>query len=174
MNRSVIVTGGAGFIGSHTCKRLAQQGYHPVVLDNLVTGHRDNVRWGPFVEGDIRNKSLVSATLGIYKPETVIHFAGSAYVGESVLKPEKYYLNNVVGSLQLLECCVEAGVKNFIFSSSCATYGVPQRLPIDEKCKQFPTNPYGRTKLIVESALEDFSRAHDLHFVSLSVQPETN
>lgn len=167
MKRSVIVTGGAGFIGSHTCKRLAQQGYHPVVLDNLVTGHRDNVRWGPFVEGDIRNKSLVSTILDIYKPEAVIHFAGSAYVGESVLKPEKYYLNNVVGSLQLLECCVEAGVKNFIFSSSCATYGIPQRLPIDEKCKQYPTNPYGRTKLIVEGALEDFSRAHDLHFVSL-------
>lgn len=167
MNKTVIVTGGAGFIGSHTCKRLALRGYHPVVVDNLITGHKNNVRWGPLVEGDIGNKSLISKTLDVYKPLAVIHFAGSAYVGESVSKPEKYYLNNVVGSLQLLECCVNAGVKNFIFSSSCATYGIPEKLPIDENCPQFPTNPYGRTKLIIEHALEDFSRVHDLHFVTL-------
>lgn len=167
MNQNVIVTGGAGYIGSHTCKLLAQKGFTPIVLDNLVTGHRGNVKWGPFVEGDVRDRSLVAKTFVSYKPIAVIHFAGYAYVGESVLDPAKYYNNNVTGSLALLESCVETGVTNIVFSSSCATYGVPKILPITEDASQIPINPYGRTKLIIENMLEDFSKAYGIRYIAL-------
>ena len=163
----VLVTGGAGFIGSHTCKLLAAAGIEPIVYDNLVTGHRDAVRWGPLVKGDIQDTDLLVRTLGEYKPHAVIHFAASAYVGESVEDPAKYYLNNVAGSLSLLEACRRVQVMKIVFSSTCATYGTPANLPIQETTPQNPISPYGRSKLMVEQILEDYDSAYGLRYVSL-------
>ncbi|MGO4624267.1 UDP-glucose 4-epimerase GalE [Ensifer sp. 2YAB10] len=167
MPRVVLVTGGAGFIGSHTCKRLAQQGFVPVVYDNLSTGHRDNVRWGPLVEGDLEDTERLTTAIRTHLPECLIHFAASAYVGESVEDPGKYYRNNVAGSIALLEACRATGLARIVFSSSCATYGVPQRLPITEDTDQFPINPYGHTKLMIELMLGDYARAYDFRSVAL-------
>ena len=167
MSRVVLVTGGAGFIGSHTCKRLAQQGFVPVVYDNLSTGHRANVRWGPLVEGDLEDTERLATAVRTFLPECVIHFAASAYVGESVEDPGKYYRNNVAGSIALLGACRATGLARIVFSSSCATYGVPQRLPITEDTEQFPINPYGRTKLMIELMLGDYARAYDFRSVAL-------
>lgn len=167
MSRVVLVTGGAGFIGSHTCKRLAQQGFMPVVYDNLSTGHRANVKWGPLVEGDLSDTERLQTTIRTYAPECVIHFAASAYVGESVEDPGKYYRNNVAASISLLEACRVAGPARIVFSSSCATYGVPQQLPITEDTVQSPINPYGRTKLMIELMLGDYARAYGLRSVAL-------
>ncbi|KSV83296.1 UDP-glucose 4-epimerase GalE [Sinorhizobium sp. GL28] len=167
MSRVVLVTGGAGFIGSHTCKRLAQQGFVPVVYDNLSTGHLANVRWGPLVEGDLEDTERLATAVRTFLPECVIHFAASAYVGESVEDPGKYYRNNVAGSIALLEACRATGLARIVFSSSCATYGVPQRLPITEDTEQFPINPYGRTKLMIELMLGDYARAYDFRSVAL-------
>jgi UDP-arabinose 4-epimerase len=163
----VLVTGGAGFIGSHTCKSLAAAGFEPIVYDNLVTGHRWAVRWGPFVEGDIRNTDLLADTLRRYEPQAVVHFAASAYVGESVEDPAKYYWNNVVGSLSLLEACHRAQIMRIVFSSTCATYGTPQELPIKETTPQNPISPYGRSKLMVEQIIQDYGAAYGLRYVSL-------
>ena len=163
----VLVTGGAGFIGSHTCKLLAAAGVEPIVYDNLVTGHRGAVRWGPLVKGDIQDTDLLVRTLGEYKPHAVIHFAASAYVGESVEDPAKYYLNNVAGSLSLLEACRRVQVMKIVFSSTCATYGTPANLPIRETTPQNPISPYGRSKLMVEQILEDYDSAYGLRYVSL-------
>src|SRR6202007_3190937 len=139
----VLVTGGAGYIGSHTCKLLAAAGIEPVVYDSLVTGHRDAVRWGPFVHGDILDTELLSRTLEEYEPDTAIHFAAFAYVGASVIQQVKYYRNNVVGWISLLDACRLHGTVNIILSSSCATYGAPAQLPITEATPQRPINPYG-------------------------------
>ena len=163
----VLVTGGAGFIGSHTCKLLAAAGIEPIVYDNLVTGHRGAVRWGPLVKGDIQDTDLLVRTLAEYKPHAVIHFAASAYVGESVEDPAKYYLNNVAGSLSLLEACRRVQVMKIVFSSTCATYGTPANLPIRETTPQNPISPYGRSKLMVEQILEDYDSAYGLRYVSL-------
>jgi len=163
----VLVTGGAGFIGSHTCKLLAAAGIEPIVYDNLVTGHRGAVRWGPLVKGDIQDTDLLVRTLAEYKPHAVIHFAASAYVGESVEDPAKYYLNNVAGSLSLLEACRRVQVMKIVFSSTCATYGTPANLPIQETTPQNPISPYGRSKLMVEQILEDYDSAYGLRYVSL-------
>ncbi len=163
----ILVTGGAGFIGSHTCKALASSGYVPVTLDNLSTGNRRSVQWGPLVEADVRDTGRVQETLISNEIETVIHFAASAYVGESVTDPGKYYSNNVAGMISLLEACNVAGVNQVIFSSSCATYGIPASLPISESEKQEPINPYGRTKLIGEEMLADHAAAHGLKYVIL-------
>ena len=163
----VLVTGGAGFIGSHTCKLLAAAGFEPIVYDNLTTGHRSDVRWGPFVEGDIRDTDLLARTLQIHEPHTVIHFAASAYVGESVENPAKYYSNNVVGSLSLLEACRRTQTLKLIFSSSCATYGTPAKLPISETTPQNPISPYGRSKLMVEQIIVDYAAAYGLRYVAL-------
>ena len=163
----VLVTGGAGFIGSHTCKLLAAAGIEPIVYDNLVTGHRGAVRWGPLVKGDIQDTDLLVRTLGGYKPHAVIHFAASAYVGESVEDPAKYYLNNVAGSLSLLQACRRVQVMKIVFSSTCATYGTPANLPIRETTPQNPISPYGRSKLMVEQILEDYDSAYGLRYVSL-------
>ena len=163
----VLVTGGAGFIGSHTCKLLAAAGVEPIVYDNLVTGHRGAVRWGPLVKGDIQDTDLLVRTLAEYKPHAVIHFAASAYVGESVEDPAKYYLNNVAGSLSLLEACRRVQVMKIVFSSTCATYGTPANLPIRETTPQNPISPYGRSKLMVEQILEDYDSAYGLRYVSL-------
>ena len=157
---AILVTGGAGYIGSHTCKALATEGFTPVVLDNFVVGHRDAVRWGPCIEGDILDTATVADAIKTHKVEAVIHFAAFAYVGESVLEPAKYYRNNVAGTLSLLDACRGEGIDKVVFSSSCATYGIPDTLPIAETTPQRPINPYGRTKLIVEQVLADYANAY--------------
>jgi UDP-arabinose 4-epimerase len=167
MSRVALVTGGAGFIGSHTCKRLAEQGIVPVVYDNLSTGHRANVKWGPLVEGAIEDKERLAAAIRTHLPECLIHFAASAYVGESVEDPGKYYTNNVAGSIALLEACRATGLGRIVFSSSCATYGIPPQLPITEDMVQLPINPYGRTKLMIELMLGDYARAYGIRSVAL-------
>jgi len=168
MNRqAVLVVGGAGFIGSHTAKLLAGQGYDPVVYDNLSTGSAASVRWGPLVEGDILETDRLIATIEAFDPVAVIHFAASAYVGESVENPAKYYRNNVNGTQSLLEACRRTSSPPVIFSSSCATYGVPDHLPIREGEAQHPINPYGRTKLIAEQMLADYATAYGLRYVAL-------
>lgn len=165
--KTVLVAGGAGFIGSHTVKLLARQGYEPVVYDNLSTGHLASIRWGDFVEGDILDTRLLTETIEEHDPAAVIHFAASAYVGESVENPAKYYQNNVSGTQSLLEACRRTGGRNVIFSSSCATYGIPDQLPIREGEAQRPINPYGRTKLIAEEMLADYAAAYGMHYVAL-------
>ena len=163
----VLVTGGAGFIGSHTAKLLAASGMEPVAYDNLSTGNRSAVRWGPFVHGDILDTAHLARTIARYEPAAVIHFAASAYVGESVEDPAKYYRNNVAGTQSLLDACRQGGVGTVIFSSSCATYGVPAHLPIREQTPQQPINPYGRTKLTVEHMLSEYATAYGLRYVAL-------
>jgi UDP-arabinose 4-epimerase len=165
--RKVLITGGAGYIGSHTAKLLALSGTEPVVYDNLVTGNRSAVRWGPFVQGDILDTEHLARVLAQHQPDAVIHFAASAYVAESVADPSKYYRNNVTGTLSLLEACRQAGVCKVIFSSSCATYGLPDMLPIREATPQNPINPYGKTKLIGEQMLHDYAAAYGLRYVAL-------
>jgi UDP-arabinose 4-epimerase len=164
---AILVTGGAGFIGSHTCKALARAGFLPVAFDNLSTGHRDAVRYGPFVPGDVRDAAAVERAIRLHDAEAVIHFAASAYVGESMTNPGLYYDNNLGGMIGLIAGCHAAGVDRIVFSSSCATYGIPDRLPIAETTPQVPINPYGRTKLICEGMLADHARAHGLRFAAL-------
>lgn len=164
----VLVTGGAGFIGAHACKALFQTGFTPVAYDNLSTGHADAVRYGPLVRGDVRDFDRLCEIINANKIEAVLHFAASAYVGESVENPAKYYSNNVGGMIQLLGACKAAGIKLIVFSSSCATYGIPERLPIREDLPQRPINPYGRTKLICEEMLRDYAEADSsLRYASL-------
>jgi len=165
--KHVLVTGGAGYIGSHAAKALAARGFVPVTYDSLVYGHRWAVQWGPFVEGNINDRPKLLDTLRRYEIESVMHFAAFAYVGESMANPERYFNNNVVGSLVLLDAALEAGVRHVIFSSSCATYGTPERLPITEDTPQSPVNPYGESKLIVERALRWYAAAHPLTWVAL-------
>jgi UDP-arabinose 4-epimerase len=140
------VTGGAGYIGSHACKCLAQAGHNPIVYDNLVYGHRRAVRWGALEVGDIADRARLDTVVKKYQPEAVMHFAAYAYVGESILDPGKYYRNNVAGSLTLLETMRDYGIDKMIFSSTCATYGIPDSLPIAEDHPQRPINPYGMLK----------------------------
>jgi len=163
----LLVTGGAGYIGSHTCKQLARDGFLPIAFDNLSTGHRDAVRWGPLIEGDIRERDQLVAALQLYQPAAVIHFAASAYVGESVTDPAAYYINNVLGTLNVLEACRLTGVRSVVFSSSCATYGSVDIAPISEATPQSPINPYGRTKLIGEQMLGDYAAAYGFRFAAL-------
>jgi UDP-arabinose 4-epimerase len=165
--KAVLVTGGAGYIGSHVCKALAGAGYLPVAYDNLIYGNRDAVRWGPLIEGDILDRSVLDAALDEWKPVAVMHFAAFAYVGESVGDPGKYYRNNVGGTLSLLEAMRDGGFNHLIFSSSCATYGAPQADVIDENHPQNPINPYGASKLMAERMLRDFDAAHGLKSISL-------
>lgn len=154
-DRSIAVTGGAGYIGSHACHMLATVGADPLVIDNLSTGSFLALNWGAFVEIDLRQTDLLTEALQRYAVDTVFHFAASAYVGESMAQPLKYHDNNVGGMLSLLSACAQAGVQKFIFSSSCATYGIPSQVPIGEAAPQRPINPYGRTKLICEQMLKD-------------------
>ncbi len=167
MTTRVLVTGGAGFIGSHTCKLLAANGIEPIAYDNLSTGHQDAVRWGELVEADILDRTALELAFVRYEPAAVIHFAGSAYVGKSVELPCLYYHNNVVGTLSLLDAALGAGRVPVIFSSSCATYGIPQRLPILETSVQAPINPYGRTKLVAEQILADYAAAYGMRYAAL-------
>jgi UDP-arabinose 4-epimerase len=163
----VLVTGGAGYIGSHTAKILATAGHVPVVLDNLSEGHRWAVRWGPFVEGDLADGSLIQKVLVDYEIQAVVHFAASAYVGESVRDPSTYFRNNVSNSLTLLDAMRAVGVGTIVFSSSCATFGVPQVLPIPDDHPQQPINPYGESKLFIERVLHWYGEAYGLRWMAL-------
>ncbi len=164
---TVLVTGGAGFIGSHACKALRDAGFATVVLDNLTTGHADAARFGPLVQADVRDSKAVAAAIRQYAVDSVLHFAASAYVGESVRDPALYYDNNVGGMIGLLAACRDTGVKQVVFSSSCATYGSPDVLPITETAPQLPINPYGRTKLICEHMLKDHAEAYGMRYAIL-------
>ncbi|MGO6813411.1 UDP-glucose 4-epimerase GalE [Rhizobium leguminosarum] len=164
---TVLVVGGAGYIGSHTCLDLANKGYTPVVFDNFSNGHREFVRWGPAEEGDIRDRARLDAVLAKHKPAAILHFAALIEVGESVKDPVSFYENNVIGTLTLLSAAQAAGINAFVFSSTCATYGLPQSVPLDETHRQVPINPYGRTKYIVEQALADYDQYRSLRSVVL-------
>lgn len=167
-NPTILVTGGAGYIGSHAVLALREAGYEVVILDNLVYGHRDVVETvlkAELIQGDIGDRALLDQIFKSREFAAVMHFAAYAYVGESVGQPAKYYRNNVTGTLTLLEAMCDAGIKNFVFSSTCATYGVPKQIPISEDQPQQPINPYGMTKLMVENILDDFDRAYELRSV---------
>jgi UDP-arabinose 4-epimerase len=164
---AILVTGGAGYVGAHACKALYRAGYRPVVVDNLSTGHRSFVRWGSLIEADIRSTEAVRDVVRAHNVQAVLHFAGSAYVGESVADPQKYYENNVVASLSLLRAMLEAGCRRIVFSSSCAVYGKPKSLPIRETATKNPVSPYGASKLMVERILADFAPAYGLDTIVL-------
>lgn len=163
----ICVTGGAGYIGSHVCKALAEAGHEVVVYDNLSTGHRAFVQWGSFRHGDIRDTVRFRACLREFQPDGIIHFAASAYVGESVVDPGKYFSNNVAGTLSILESMRDEGCPAIVVSGTCAVYGQPDQIPIAESCTPNPINPYGASKLFMERMLADFATAHDLRWVSL-------
>lgn len=164
----VLVTGGAGYIGSHFVKYLQQAGYQIVVLDNLSRGHKEAVHKSvPLEIADLNDFEKLSNVIKKHSPEAVVHFAAFAYVGESVEKPEMYYHNNVVGSFNLIRACVENGVKNFVFSSTCSIYGNPVKVPISEEQASNPINPYANTKLIIEMLLKDFETAYGMKSVCL-------
>lgn len=164
MNENVLVTGGAGYIGSHVCKALRLAGYHPIVFDNLSTGHEQLVKWGPLVKGDLLNQNEIDLAFERYKPVSVIHLAAKAYVNESVSNPIKYFRENISGSVNLIDAFLRFGGINFVFSSSCATYGEPETSPINESITQSPINPYGFTKLAVERLLTDLQVSNTFNF----------
>jgi UDP-glucose 4-epimerase len=163
----ILIAGGAGYIGSHTNKRLNQKGFETVVFDNLIYGHREFAKWGDFVHGDLGNPEDIRACFKKYRIQAVMHFGAFAYVNESVIDPAKYYRNNVANTLNLLEVMREFSVDKFIFSSSCATYGQPQEIPITEEHPQNPVSPYGKTKWMVEEILKDYDRAYGISHINL-------
>ena len=164
---AILICGGAGYIGSHVNKQLNAEGYETIIFDNLVYGHREAVKWGKLIVGDLCNIDEIEAVFKNYDIEAVYHFAAYAYVGESVENPEKYYYNNVVNTLNLLKVMVKYNCKRIIFSSTCATYGEPRSVPITEDMPQNPINPYGATKLMVERIFKDYNKAYGLQFVVL-------
>jgi len=163
----VLVTGGAGYIGSQTAKALARAGHEPVVYDNLSSGHRWAVKWGASVEGDLADTRLLAKTLIAHRIEAILHFAASIQVSESVENPRKYFWNNVVNTLRLLDAALDEGVQAIVFSSSAAVYGDPEKIPIPEDHPTRPVNPYGETKLMMERALEAYGAAYGLRWVAL-------
>lgn len=165
--QNILITGGAGYIGSHTAKALSKAGFQPIVYDNLSRGFKELVKFGPLVVGDVHDSEKLKATLNEFKPLACIHFAAFAYVGESVSNPGLYYRNNVLGSLNLIEALLAGGVKKIVFSSTCATYGQPDVELISEATPQKPINPYGHSKLMVEQLLKDFDLSHGLKSVAL-------
>ena len=167
MTRTVFVTGGAGYVGSHCCKAFAKAGWIVVVFDNLSRGWRDMVRWGDLIEGDLLDQAALAAAIARVKPDAITHFAALSYVGESVTEPGLYYRNNSLGTLNLLDAARAGNVESILFSSTCATYGTPVRTPIDESHPQSPINPYGWSKLFVERMLADYARAYALRYVAL-------
>lgn len=164
---SILITGGAGYIGSHTAWELKAQGRDIVIYDNLSRGHREAVKGMPLVVGDLMDTSLLEKTMDEYKVDSVIHFAAESQVGESMTDPQKYYINNVSGTLSLLKAMKEKSVNKIVFSSTAATYGEPERIPIDEASRKNPTSVYGRSKLIMEQILTDFDMAYGLRYVAL-------
>ena len=164
---AILVTGGAGFIGSHTCKLLSAAGYLPVVYDNLSRGNEKSVAWGPLVVGDIRDKHALEQAIDSHRPRAIIHFAALAYVGESVHEPADYYSTNVAGTIAVLDAARATAVGNIIFSSSCATYGVPETLPVRESSSQNPISPYGRSKLMGEQIIGDYAAAYGMKYAIL-------
>ena len=167
MSENILVTGGAGYIGSHACKALAKAGFTPITFDNLVHGHADAVRWGPLERGDLLDHDHLVDVMQRYQPKAVIHFAAYAYVGESVTDPAKYYRNNVTGTLSLLDAMRTAEVDRLVFSSTCATYGIPSTNAINEDHPQRPVNPYGHSKLMIEQILRDYGQAYGLRSIAL-------
>ncbi|MBR3458420.1 MAG: UDP-glucose 4-epimerase GalE [Selenomonadaceae bacterium] len=164
---AVLVCGGAGYIGSHVNKELHRRGYETVVYDSLIRGHRDAVKWGDFVQGDLADVNALEDVFQRYPIEAVFHFAAFAYVGESVEKPEMYYRNNVMNTLNLLMVMRKYACRKIVFSSTCATYGEPDRIPITEDMDQKPVNPYGVSKLMVERILQDYERAYGMEYMIL-------
>ncbi|MGA9465812.1 MAG: UDP-glucose 4-epimerase GalE [Terracidiphilus sp.] len=164
---NVLVTGGAGYIGSHTCKLLKKVGFNPLVLDDLRRGHRAAVQWGPLIEGDCGDRATLETVFSEHSIDAVIHFAAYAYVGESMQDPEMYFRNNVVGTLNLLDAMKAHGVRTIVFSSSCATYGHPRTVPINEDHIQLPVNPYGESKRMVEGLLQWYGQCHGLKWAAL-------
>ena len=162
---NVLVTGGAGYIGSHTAKAVRQAGHTPVVFDSLVYGHERAVKWGPLEKGDLGDRARLREVIERHTIEAVVHFAAFIQVGESVKAPAKYYRNNFLNTLNLLETMSETGVRDIIFSSTAATYGMPEQSPIPETEKQLPINPYGESKLFVERALRAFETAHGMRWM---------
>ena len=164
---NVLVTGGAGYIGSHTAKALERTGYTPVVFDDLSTGHRSTVKWGPFIQGSLADTGLLRHVLREHKVEAVIHFAASLLVGESMTNPQKYFWNNVVNTLRLLDAMLETGVKHIVFSSSAAVYGTPERVPIPEDHPKEPINSYGESKLSMERAIKWYGIGYGTQWMAL-------
>lgn len=162
---NILVTGGAGYIGSHACKALAQAGYTPVTYDNLITGWQDAVKFGPFEQGDLLDRARLDEVFAKYQPAAVMHFAALSQVGEAMSQPGRYWTNNVTGSLNLIEAAVAAGCLNFVFSSTCATYGEHDNVVLDENTPQEPLNAYGASKRAIEDILHDFQAAHGLNHV---------
>jgi UDP-glucose 4-epimerase len=164
---NILVTGGAGYIGSHTCLALAQNGHTPVTFDNLVNGHREFVQWGPFEQGDVRDRNRPEEVLLAYQPAAIIHFAGLIEVSESIANPMAFFDNNVSGSVSLFAAALRAGIDKIVFSSTAATYGIPQQIPMRETHPQLPINPYGTSKLLVERILNDLDGYKNLRSVIL-------
>ena len=163
----ILLTGGAGYIGSHTNKLLCKKGFKTVIIDNLVYGHKEHIVDGIFIEGDLSNTKCLDMVFSRYHIEGVIHFAAYAYVGESVKAPAKYYRNNVVNTLNLLDAMIKYNVPYIVFSSTCATYGIPNTIPITEDCPQHPINPYGASKLMIERILTDYAAAYNIKYCAL-------
>ncbi len=164
---TILITGGAGYVGAHCCLALKRAGHRVVTYDNLSNGHEAFVKWGTFEQGDIRDGARLQAVFAAHRPDAVVHCAALIEVGESVKHPERFYDNNVTGALVLLEVMRDAGVKHFVFSSTCATYGEPQFLPMDETHPQSPVSPYGWSKLMTERASRDVAAAHGMTFAHL-------
>lgn len=163
----ILIVGGAGYIGSHVNKLLNAYGLSTIIFDNLSTGHKTNVKWGELIIGDLSDKNSLDSLFENNHISGVMHFAASAYVGESVLDPQKYYLNNVVNTINLIQAMKNHSIFNIVFSSSCAVYGIPLKVPISEDMQKSPISPYGKTKAIVENILEDYSKAYGINFVAL-------
>jgi UDP-glucose-4-epimerase GalE len=163
----ILVTGGAGYVGSHAAKLLAERGHEPWIMDNLAEGHRPAIGKMPFIQADLLDREKIAAALTANRIEAVMHFAALAYVGVSVTEPATYYRNNVVGSLSLFDAMRDAGLSTIVFSSSCATYGIPTGVPITEDHPQDPISPYGYTKLVVERILSDYARAYGFKYAAL-------
>jgi UDP-glucose 4-epimerase len=164
---SILICGGAGYIGSHVNKHLNARGFDTTVFDNLSYGHRELVKWGTFIHGELSDVELLRRVFSERKIDAVVHLAAYAYVGESVTDPAKYYRNNVVSTLNLLDVMREYACEKIVFSSTCATYGIPERVPITEDMPQKPINPYGATKLLVERVFSDYASAYGLKYVVL-------
>lgn len=167
MSQNILVTGGAGYIGSHTCKELARRGFNPIVFDNMSRGTRSAVKWGPLIVGDLLKRHQLQQAFDAFDIHGVVHFAALAYVGESVAEPARYFRNNVAGTLNLLDAMSEAGVTNLVFSSTCAVYGIPPSVPISEDTATKPVNPYGESKLQTEKMLPWFAKTYGLKWAAL-------